>query len=147
MNGTVINFLSEQTCATICCTDEKGKPYCFSCYYGFNSENCLLYFKSSADAHHSLLLKGKPEIAGTVLPDKLNRLVTRGIQFQGEVLSQLHPLAKDAYRKYHEKYPMALAVKGEVFAILLNRINMTDSRLGFGKKINWKRSETEVIDI
>lgn len=141
INDNIALFLEQQTCATICCTNEYGSPYCFSCYYVFNQERGLLYFKSSAEALHSALLKNNPAIAGTVLPDKLNKLVTRGIQLQGEVLQQSHPMAKDAYFLYHKKYPMALAIKGEVFTIRIDNIKMTDSKLGFGKKLNWKRQK------
>ena len=149
MNETIARFFEQQTCATICCTGDKGNPYCFSCYYVFNKEKGVLYFKSSAEAHHSALLKNNPGIAGTVLPDKLNKLITRGVQLQGEVLEHLHPMAKDAYLRYHKKYPLALAIKGDVFTIQLNDIKLTDSKLGFGKKINWKRQEPvkEVADL
>ncbi len=141
MNEAITRFLEEQTCATICCLDEEGSPYCFSCYYVFNKEKDVLYFKSSPEAHHSVLLKNNAVIAGTVLPDKLNRLITRGVQLQGEVLQHLHSMAKDAYRCYHKIFPMALAIKGEVFTIQLTDIKLMDSKLGFGKKINWKRQE------
>ena len=149
MNEAITRFLEEQTCATICCLDEDGSPYCFSCYYVFNNEKDVLYFKSSPEAYHSALLKNKAGIAGTVLPDKLNKLITRGVQLQGEVLQHLHPMAKDAYWTYHKKYPMALSIKGEVFTIQLTDIKLMDSKLGFGKKINWKRREQakEIADL
>jgi uncharacterized protein len=147
INDSIIRFLQQQTCATICCTDENGSPYCFSCYYVFSKENDVLYFKSSAEAHHSALLVNNLVVSGTVLPDKLNKLITRGIQLQGEVLDQFHLLAKEASAIYHKKNPLALAIKGKVFTIRLNAIKMTDSRLGFGKKIIWKRNKTEVINV
>ena len=75
MNETIILFLQQQSSATICCVDEQGKPYCFSCFYAFNQQEGLLYFKSSADSHHSVLMKKNPFIAGTVLPDKLNKII------------------------------------------------------------------------
>lgn len=78
MNETIIRFLQQQICATICCVDEQGKPWCFSCFYAFNREKKLLYFKSSADSYHSTLMKGNPFISGTILPDKLNRLLVKG---------------------------------------------------------------------
>ncbi len=139
MNESIISFLQDQTCATICCTDDAGNPYCFNCYYVLNKEKGLLYFKSSSKANHYHYLKEKPSVAGTILPDKLSKLVTRGIQFQGEMLLQSDANAKDAYILYHKKYAMALAMKGEIFTIRLNSIKMTDSNLGFGKKINWLR--------
>ena len=34
---------------------------------------------------------------------------------------------------------MALAVAGEIWTIKMDSIKMTDSTLGFGKKITWER--------
>ncbi len=107
----------------------------------YGKENCVLYFKSSVEAYHSVLLIKNPVVAGTIMPDKVNRLITRGAQLQGEMLPDTHPLAQDAYQQYHKKYPMALAIKGEVFTVLLSDIKMTDSKLGFGKKVYWKSQE------
>ncbi len=145
MDGVLKKFIQQQACATICCTDEEGSPYCFSCFYAFNPGGGLLYFKSSDDTYHSVLVKRNPVIAGTILPDKLNKLIIRGIQLEGEVLEPFHPLAKDAFAIYHKNIPMALAIKGKVFTIRLDVVKMTDSQLGFGKKITWKRGETEMI--
>ncbi|MCW3092319.1 MAG: hypothetical protein JWP81_3388 [Ferruginibacter sp.] len=139
MNETIMQFMQEQTCATICCNDEAGNPYCFNCYFALNKEDGLLYFKSSSDTNHVIMLGKNPIIAGTILPDKLNILITRGVQFQGDLLQHADPLAKDGYLRYHKKYAMALAMKGEVFTIRINSIKMTDSNLGFGRKIEWTR--------
>lgn len=144
INEKIISFLEQQTCATVCCIDEQGKPYCFSCYYVFNKKNGVLYFKSSAEAFHSTLLAKNPIIAGTIMPDKISKLITRGIQLQGEMLPQQHPLTKDAYTQYHKKFALALAIKGEVFTIQVNEIKMTDSKLGFRKKNYWQRHEKEI---
>lgn len=141
MNERIIRFIEEQTCATICCTDEHGNPYCFNCFYAFNKENSLLYFKSSADTHHARLLAKRPAIAGTILPGKLNKVITMGIQLQGEILNNSHPLAEAAALNYHKRHPIAFTIKGEVYAILLSNIKMKDSHLGFGNSIVWKRNE------
>jgi uncharacterized protein YhbP (UPF0306 family) len=139
MNETIILFIQKQTCATVCCVDENNKPYCFSCFYAFNAEDGLLYFKSSSGAHHSSLIKKNAFIAGTVLPDKLNTLLVKGIQFEGVVLDANHSLVKNAARYYHKKYPIALAMQGEISVIQITHIKMTDSTKGFGKKITWSR--------
>lgn len=140
MHDTIVNFLQEQTCATICCKDDAGNPYCFNCYYVFNKDDGLLYFKTSADSNHYTFLANNPVVGGTILPDKLSKLVVKGIQLQGEIVEPGLPFTKDAASRYHKKLPMALAVKGEVFTLLINNMKMTDSSLGFGKKINWNRA-------
>jgi uncharacterized protein YhbP (UPF0306 family) len=141
MNQTIIQFLQQQTCATICCVDEDDKPYCFSCFYAFNSENGLLYFKSSANSHHSTVMNINPVIAGTILPDKLNKVTVKGVQFEGIVLDAHHTLIKQASGNYFKKYPLSLAIPGEIWTIQINHIKMTDSTIGFRKKIAWTRME------
>ena len=139
MDNTIIEFLEKQTCAGICCLDEHKSPWCFSCYFIFNPCEGLLYFKSSPGARHASMMKTNPFIAGTVLPDKLNKLRVRGVQFEGIVLDSMDRLTLDASRYYHKKNPMALAIPGEVWTIQVNHIKMTDSAMGFGKKITWSR--------
>ena len=139
MNETIIQFLQEQTCASICCIDETGKPYCFSCFYAFNSETAMLYFKSSTHSRHAGLLLKNPFVAGTVLPDKLNKITIQGIQFEGTVLDARQPLVKRTLGIYLAKHPLALAIPGDIWALQINSIKMTDSTLGFGKKLLWER--------
>ena len=144
MNENVINFIQQQTCATISCVDEKNRPYCFSCFYAFNSDEGLLYFKSAADTHHSMLMKKNPFVAGTILPDKLNPLLVKGLQFEGLLLEECNALCKYAPGAYYRKHPMAIAIRGEIRVIQINSIKMTDSTMGFGKKITWNRTESLV---
>lgn len=145
MNNSIAKFLKEQTCVSICCVDELGKPYCFTCFYAFDEENDLLHFKSSAESYHSVLLSKNPWVAGTVLPNKLNRLIIKGLQMEGVLLNSKQSLAKNASTYYHKKHPIALAMIGEIWTIQINSIKMTDSTLGFGKKIIWNR-KTEKED-
>ena len=141
MDDVITYFLQNQSVVTICCVDEYGNPYCFPCFYAFNADKGLLYFKTSSSSYHSLLLAKKPEIAGSILPDKLNVLALKGIQFEGIVLSPDDFLMQNSSRYYYQKYPLALVIPGEVFAIELTGIKMTDGAKGFGKKITWKRTQ------
>lgn len=141
MNKTIIQFLSEQNCASICCIDEEGKPYCFSCFYVFSKDEGLIYFKSSANSHHARLMNKNPFVAGTVLPDKLNKLTTKGIQFEALVLDTGLQKVKKDVSSYFRKHPAALVMPGEIWALQIEHLKMTDSTLGFGKKIIWKRAK------
>lgn len=143
MDEAIINFLDSQTVATICCSDEVGKPYCFPCFYCFNPEQGLLYIKTSPTAYHSQLFLQRSEVAGSVLPDKLNKLALKGIQWEGVVLSRENPLAEKAGKFYYRKYPFALVIPGEVYAIELTAIKLIDGAKGFGKKIMWRKAEAE----
>ena len=144
MNTSISDFLKEQTCASICVVDAAGKPYCFSCFYVFDPAEGLLCFKSSIDTYHMQLIKNNPNIAGTVLPDKLNKVMIKGIQFEGCVLSIQHHLAGNGCKLYVKKYPMSLAIPGKVWAIQVNMVKLTDSSKVFGKKTIWNRAELVV---
>ncbi len=141
MTDKISDYIKEQSCANVCCVDELAKPYCFNCFYAYNADEQLLYYKSSLDTKHSGIVTIHSAIAGTILPDKLNKLQVRGLQFEGEVLPFDHPLAKTASTFYHKKNPVALAMPGEVWTIQINKLKFTDTALGFGKKLNWTRDE------
>jgi uncharacterized protein YhbP (UPF0306 family) len=133
LNETIKYFLQNQKLATICCSDDQNNPYCFSCFYVFSSECCLLLFKSSALSKHCQLMAQKPRVAGTILPAKLNMFDIRGIQFSGMLLPTSHESMKNASGIYHKKFPFALAIRGDVFAIRLETIKMTVNQNGIGK--------------
>ena len=88
-------------------------------------------------------MKKYPFVAGTVLPDKLNKISIKGIQFEAIVLDTQQPLIKRTLGIYLAKHPLALAIPGDIWALQVNYIKMTDSTLGFGKKITWTRAEPE----
>jgi hypothetical protein len=145
MNEIIVNFLKKQTCATVCSVDEECKPWCFSCFYVFNPREGLIYYKSPGNTRHSTLIKSNSFIAGTILPDKLNKLLVKGVQFEGVVLEEGHPLTENAAAFYYKKNPMAMAVPGEVWTIQIRHIKMTDSTLGFGKKLSWSYSDHSLL--
>lgn len=144
MDQRIADFINGQKVASICCIDREDRPYCFSCFFAFDSKKQLLYFKSSMSAHHSQLLVKNGNVAGTINPDKLNTLAIKGIQFSGILLDKDDEGASQASTAYHMEYPFALAMQGEVWTIQLLSIKFTDNTLGFGKKITWEM-EQEVM--
>lgn len=143
MEASIADFITRQKTASICCVD-KGRPYCFSCYYSFNAEEGLLYFKSSTDTHHMNLLLQDPEVAGTILPDKMRQMAIQGIQFRGAMLPYNDPRNKDAYKHYHKTFPFALMIPGDVWIIQMDQIKMVDNKKGFKHKTSWSREQVVV---
>ncbi len=137
MHEKIIRFLESQSCASICGVDTDGMPYCFNCFFAFDAENLLLYFKSSADVWHSKMLLKNPRVAGTVLPDRLSKLAVKGIQFNGWLLHEDVVWNAHASRLYYKKFPLARAVPGQLWAIQPEHVRFTDSTLGFGKRLTY----------
>lgn len=142
MNINIQNFLAKQTCASICCIDKDNRPYSFSCYYAFNADAGLMYFKSSVDSHHVGLMIKNPAVSITVLPDVLNKLIVKGVQIQGVALNPENKMDTDASSLYYKKNPIALTIKGTVFTIRIDVVKMTDSSRVFGKKLHWEREKS-----
>lgn len=140
MNERINAYLEKHDCANVCCVDEQNYPYCFSCFYAYNGDEKLLYYKSSLHTQHAAIIIKNPNVAGTVLPGKLNWHQVKGLQFEGPVLPKGHPLTNNAAAIYYGKNPAALAMPGEIWAIRLNKVKLTDNSLGFGKKIHWERA-------
>lgn len=139
MNKTIVDFLKNQTCATISCITDNAQPYSFICFYVFDAKEGLLYFKSSPTTDHVKFLERNPIVSGTILPDKMNKLVVKGVQFNGVFLKATDSMSLNADRKYYKGVPMAMAMKGNVFTIKINSIKMMDSSRIFGSKILWER--------
>lgn len=141
MESRIADFIKKQKVATICCVDEDGLPYCFSCFFAFSNDPCLLFFKTNNATHHAMIMRKNRTVAGTIMPDKLNVLAIKGIQFQGIVLPPDETNTIQASIIYHSKYPFALAMAGDVWKIELTNIKMTDNSRGFGKKLSWNKTE------
>ncbi len=75
------------------------------------------------------------------MPDKLNKLAIKGIQFTGEVLALNNPLCKDASKNYYHKFPVALAIPGIVWTIQLDQLKMTNNIMGIFEKLSWQREK------
>lgn len=140
MNHNILSFLKKQSAASISCVNELNEPYSFSVFVAFNSTEKLLYYKSPAAAYHSKVLEQNPKVSGTIMPDKLNKLAVKGIQFTGILLAEVDPLCRDASKIYHSKFPLALAIPGVVWTIQLTRVRMIDNFPGRFKKYSWERA-------
>ncbi|MDD5509104.1 MAG: hypothetical protein PHD25_12400, partial [Bacteroidales bacterium] len=44
---------------------------------------------------------------------------------------------------YLKRFPYAIATKLDLWVLELEYVKMTDNRLGFGKKIEWRRGDCE----
>lgn len=139
MNKEIITFLKGNKIASVATVDENYHPYCFNCFYVYDSQNQLLFFKSSQKTHHAKLLVNDAAIAGSILPDNINFLALKGIQFTGVIVTQNIPdnINPEAY--YHNKLPLALAKAGQVWCIQLQMVKMTDNTPIFGGKLLWNK--------
>ena len=131
-------FINENKVASVC-TSNNDEPYCFSCYYSFMEQEGLLIYKSSGDTKHDKMLLQNQKIAGTIIPENVDVISIRGIQFEGVLMKYSLDLGLKISASYYLKYPFAIAMPGKLGAIQLDRIKFTDNTRGFGFKQKWER--------
>lgn len=146
MHKDIVNFFKINKVATICCLNADLAPYCFNCFYVFQENTYLLLFKSSANSYHSKLLSKNPQVSGTILPDKLELLTIKGIQFSGRIRYDSFPDRIRAEINYHKALPLAFAKPGDVWCIALEMVKMTDNTKMFGKKLEWCKVNNVAIE-
>lgn len=137
MDEKIQSFMENQKTFTFC-TAVDNTPHCASCFYSYISEGNFIVFKSDKTTQHIVNALSNDKIAGTILPDVDKIGTIRGIQFLGKFKVPEDDLLMRAKKKYYAKYPFALAMGGDLWAIELVFVKMTDNTLGFGKKIIWE---------
>jgi uncharacterized protein YhbP (UPF0306 family) len=120
-------------------TSVHDRPYCASCYYAFIPGENVLVFKSDPDTQHIEDALANAQVAGTILPDKLEKTKIQGIQFSGHFKKAEGSIQRKAELTYLSKYPVATLFRGNLWIIELTRIKFTDNALLKGKKILWER--------
>lgn len=133
----IASFFKAQTVFTLA-TSSHDQPHCSTCFYAYSEEYNMLVFKSSEQTDHIKQALLNNLLGGSVLPDKLQTGRIKGIQFKGKLIEPDTQCLSDLKKTYYSKYPFALTMGGEVWAIELKWIKFTDNTLGFGKKIKWE---------
>ena len=139
MDNKISSFIEGQKNLTFC-TSTNNNPYCASCFYAFMNENNYLVFMSDKDTRHIAAALINDKVAGTIIPDIGKRGTIKGIQFTGKFIIPRGELLEKSKKIYHKKYPFAIPLPGEFWAVELFSIKMTDNTLGFGKKLFWERA-------
>ncbi|QCD51950.1 hypothetical protein [Campylobacter sp. RM16192] len=135
MDERILNFISKMHLLSLAVISE-AKPYAASCFYAFDSENFSLIVAGDDKTTHIKALEISSEVAGTIALDTKIVGKIEGVQFRG-VMSKA---SEDERKIYFKRFPYALAMRPQIYAISLQWIKFTHNALGFGKKIEWSRN-------
>lgn len=136
VDNRVVSFLQAQTALTLgTCADNI--PYCSACFYAYSAADNVLVFKSSESTSHTQQGLANERVSVSILPDKLITGKVQGIQMAGLFFRPDGELLSSLKKVYYKKYPFALAIGGELWAVKPIWIKFTDNTLGFGKKLIW----------
>ena len=138
IDNRIVRFFRKHHVLTVA-TSVNDEPWCANCFYVFlENENALVFTTGPETRHGSEFLKNKL-VAGSVVLETPVLGKVRGIQFQGIVSEPEDELSETATKSYLKRFPVAMLMDTHLWIVRLTHIKMTDNRLGFGKKIIWKK--------
>jgi len=101
-------------------------------------ENALV-FTTDRETRHGKEFAANPFVAGSVVLETWITGKIQGIQFQGIVTELQGERLEKAKSAYLKRFPVAALMDTCLWAVDLTLIKMTDNRLGFGKKLIWRK--------
>jgi uncharacterized protein YhbP (UPF0306 family) len=134
----IIRFFKKHHVLTVA-TSVNDEPWCANCFYVYlEKENSLVFTTDPETRHGKEFLKNKIVAGSVVLETRIIGKI-RGIQFQGIVSEPEGVLSERVKRSYLKRFPVAMLMDTHLWVVELTNIKMTDNRLGFGKKLVWKK--------
>jgi uncharacterized protein YhbP (UPF0306 family) len=138
LDTRIIEFINEHHVLTMA-TSVDDEPWCANCFYVYLEDENMFVFTSDFDTKHIKDTAHNIFLAGSIVLETSIIGKIQGIQWQG-IISQLHgDLLDKAKKRYTKKFPVAMLMKTTLWGVDLNQIKFTDNRLGFGKKLIWKK--------
>lgn len=140
INRRIIRFFRKHHVLTIA-TSVNGEPWCANCFYTYLEDENALIFTTGHETRHGREFLQNSLVSGSVVLE--TRIIGKisGIQFQGTVSEPEGRLAEEAKDSYLKRFPIAMLMETTLWIVHLSHIKMTDNRLGFGKKIIWKKDD------
>lgn len=138
MDKRIVEFIKEHHLLTLA-TSENNTPYCCNVFYIYNEENNSLIFSSETSTKHVQDFIENPNVAGTIALETKEVSKIQGLQLLGTI-SELKGVELDITKKmYVSVFPYAEKIKVHLWKMSLNFIKMTHNKLGFGKKLIWRK--------
>lgn len=137
-DSRIVNFLNQHKVLTLA-TSFGDEPYCANLFYAYLPEEGCLVITSDMNTKHIRNISHNIFIAGSVVDANDNTLEYRGIQLQGVISEPNTDFAHKARAAYATKFPFSAGMNTTLWVIDLTYIKYTDSELGFGKKLTWKK--------
>jgi len=138
MHRRMVKLLRHHHLLTVA-TSVNDKPWCASCFYVWNNNEQWFVITTDPDTIHGGQFISNPNIAGTIALETHRVGRIRGVQFTGTVTEATGDNLSRARKDYLLRFPYALAADLHLWIIKPDLIKLTDNRLGFGKKISWRR--------
>ncbi len=134
----IVDFLHSHHVLTLA-TVHDNRPWCSQCFYAYVDHLYGLVFTSDKTTRHITEALAQPDVAGSIALETKTIGKIQGIQLEGRLVEAEGDLLKEVKMVYLKRFPFAILATTQLWFLELYTIKMTDNRLGFGKKLYWKR--------
>jgi len=138
LDKKIIEFINEHHVFTLA-TSVDDEPWCANAFYVYLEEENMLVFTSDMDTRHIRDTAHNIFVAGSIVLETSIIGKIQGIQFQGIISPLNGDLLEKCKKAYLKRFPVAMLMKTTLWGLDLNHVKFTDNRLGFGKKLIWKK--------
>ena len=134
----IIHFLNDNHLLTLA-TSQNNKPYCCNLFYVYDQVSNQLIFSTEIKTKHAQDFICNINVAGSIALETKEVSKIQGVQLLGTVLELKGERLKIAKAQYIKAFAYAEKMDLHLWAMPLNFIKMTHNKLGFGKKLIWKK--------
>ncbi|MCF6364831.1 MAG: pyridoxamine 5'-phosphate oxidase family protein [Bacteroidales bacterium] len=135
----IAGFIKKHHVLTLA-TAVNNVPYCSNCFYVYLEKENMFVFTSGNETKHIQDVLQNNYVGGSVVLETSIVGKIQGIQFNGTMYLPEGDVKKKADKTYMKKYPFAKLMKTQLWVLELEFIKLTDNRLGFGKKLIWRKN-------
>ncbi len=135
LDSKIVKFIGRHHVMTLATLDSDGAPYCCNAFYGYDEQRQVLVFASNHDTAHAQQMVRDSRVAASIVLETKVVGKLQGLQISGRVVE-----GDDKDREcYIGAFPFAAVAPLTLWRLELEFVKLTDNRLGFGKKIIWRR--------
>jgi uncharacterized protein YhbP (UPF0306 family) len=136
----IIDFIDEHHVLTLATTAGE-QPYIAHCFFVFMEEENIFVFTSTRETRHGTEMTANNKVAAGIALETKTVGKIRGLQITGIIEMAEGEMLKKAKKAYLKAYPYALLHLETLWILKPEFFKLTDNRLGFGKKIVWKKDD------
>ena len=134
----ILEFFKEHHVLTLA-TSVNNQAYCANCFYAYLDDENAFVFNSDESTKHIQDVRINDLVAASIVLETKTIGKIQGAQLMGILVEAEGDVLKKAKKAYLKRFPYAILTNTKLWLLELSFIKMTDNRLGFGKKLIWKK--------
>ena len=134
----IIEFIKNHYLLTLA-TSKDNIPYCCNMFYVYDEGNNHLIFSSDPATKHAQYFIENPNVAASIYLETRDVKKIQGVQLLGKIVELKGEEINSITKRYIKEFPYAEKMKPYIWKMKLTFIKMTHNKLGFGKKLIWKK--------